>query len=647
MNTEKELAIDTKNNSPHIRRLSQVVINQIAAGEVIERPASVIKELLENSIDAKAKKIEVSVVDGGKSFISIKDDGCGIASTELPLAFERHATSKLADEDLFNINTFGFRGEALASISSIARVTIQSKFENESIAYAIMSDENGISEIMPSSLAVGTYIEVADLFYATPARLKFLKTTNTEADACYSAFINIAICRPEIEFKYIEDGKLKTHYKIAESLQERVNDVFGAEFAENTRYVERASDSVSVKAFLGVPNYNKSTSAYQRFFVNGRFIKDKLLSSIVRSAYKEVIPAGRFPACTFFMEIENSLIDINAHPAKTEIRFRDFDLVKGFIYSTVKKTISEGIGQNASSALARMGLENLSKKASLEQFVSDNSVKNISFSTPFVASVEKKIAPINESFYADGAFRENKNFFSPAPETKPRESIFSDSEKFFRKEDLFGETTSSGNIVEDSADSSPISSIDLGKSFIQIGEKYILSENKNNELIIVDQHAVCERITLEKLLKRKSLDSQRLLLPEIIVLQKSQVELLIKNTDIINSFGIMFEKLSFDTVSLVGIPTIFSVSDYKKFITDIVDELEETGTIDSFEEKIRLIFSTISCHNSIRAGKILNTTEMDSILRQAEKTENIAQCCHGRPSYIILKENELDALFER
>lgn len=642
MNAEKKLIIDTKNNFPHIRKLSQIVINQIAAGEVIERPASVIKELIENSIDANAKKIEISVIDGGKSFISIKDDGCGIASSELSLAFERHATSKLSDENLFDISTFGFRGEALASISSIARVTIQSKFEHESIAYAIRSDENGISEIMPSSLTVGTYIEVSDLFYATPARLKFLKTKDTEADACYNVFINIAICRPDIEFKYIEDGKLKTHYKIAESTQERINDIFGAEFSENTKYIERVGESVSVKAFLGVPNYNKSTSAYQRFFVNGRFIKDKLLSSIVRSAYKEVIPAGRFPVCTFFIEIENSLIDINAHPAKTEIRFRDFDLVKGFIYSTVKKSISESLGQNASSALARMGLENLSQKAfAVESFASENSSKNISF------SVEENLASINRSLAVGRTFLENKNFFSSAPEMKKRESIFSVSEKFFKKENLCDETAFEGIPNEDYAVSSPIPSIDLGKSVIQIGEKYILSKNQNNELIIVDQHAVCERITLEKLLNRQSLESQRLLLPEIIVLQKSQVELLMKNADMINSFGIMFEKLSFDTVSLVGTPTIFSISDPKKFIIDIVDELEETGTMDSFEEKIRLIFSTISCHNSIRAGKVLSTTEMDSILRQAENTKNIAQCCHGRPSYIVLKENELDALFER
>lgn len=630
--------IKISTRSHHIRKLSQLIVNQIAAGEVVERPASVIKELIENSIDAGAKKIEVSIVDGGKSFISVKDDGCGINIEDLPLAFERHATSKLSNENLFDISTFGFRGEALASISSIARVTIQSKFVDDNNSYSIRSNENGISDVFPSSLSIGTLIEVSDLFYATPARLKFLKSTAAEADACSNIIQNIAMCHHEIAFKYVEDRKVKFDYKIANDRSERLSSIFGNDFSENTSYVENISQDLSVKAFLGVPNYNKATSSYMRFFVNGRYIKDKQLMGVIKSAYKEVVPSGRFPVCVLFLNLRNDLIDVNVHPAKTEIRFRDFDAIKGILYSTIKKTISEKIGQNASSALVRMGLKQLHDEAkNIEQSSSDN------FKT-LIPLFTNEFSKDNHSDFKNVSLKMTKQFESPASNER---SIFVNNEKFL-KHDSFDIDESLCDFQENSQKFSEQKyRLDLGQSIAQIDLKYIVAKNKNNELIIVDQHAVCERINLEKLLNRKSLESQQLLIPEVIVTSKARVEIVMAYLDILKSFGILIEKMSFDTICLRGVPAIFAIDNPKEFLIDIVDELEGNGTIDSFEEKIRLIFSTISCHNSIRAGKILTQVEMDSILRQAEQTANIAQCCHGRPSYIILNIKTLDSLFER
>lgn len=617
------------NESRKISKLSQVLINQIAAGEVVERPASVLKELVENSIDANAKNIEIEVADGGKAFLSVKDDGCGIHKDELLLALERHATSKLELGNLFDINTFGFRGEALASISSIARVLIKSSHLGD-YAYAIESNENGVSDVFPAGENLrGTKIEVADLFYATPARLKFLKSTATEADACYDNFNNFALCYPNISFDYKENGKVKADYKAA-TLENRIKEVLGENFIENTRFIQREKDRIGFQAYLGVPNFNKSTSSQQRIYVNGRFIKDKFISSIVRSAYKEVIPSGRFPVFLMFLNIDNSLVDVNVHPAKTEVRFRNLDDIKSIIFSSIKQAITEDIGKHSASPLDKLGLSPILQKST-----------NINLDINHGSNEQEMEVRQDHSISPPFSSENSCDLVEFKPAT--RKSYCNNT--FLHKS--IADCKTNYTITQGNATDETKKSIDLGESIAQIDNKYIISINKNDELVIVDQHAVCERMLLEKLLNRESLDSQQLLLPEIVVLAASKVELLKDNKVTLNSFGVYFEEISFDTICLHSVPSIFNIDDPKRFIVDIVEELEEHGNIDDFSEKIRYIFSTIACHNSIRAGKTLTTQEMDSILRQAECVNNIAQCCHGRPSYIKLSGGSLDKLFER
>ncbi len=630
MLNDKNVVLQHSGNGK-ILKLSQVLINQIAAGEVVERPASVLKELVENSIDAGAKNIEISIAEGGKAFLCVKDDGCGIHKGELRLALERHATSKLALGNLFDINTFGFRGEALASIASIARVILKSSYL-EDCAYAIESNENGISDVFPIGENIrGTKIEVSDLFYATPARLKFLKSTVTESDACYDAFINFALCYPNISFKYICNGKLKSEYK-AKSLLERIKDVLGEGFIENTRLIEKDINTISLSTYLGVPNFNKSTSSHQRIYVNGRFIKDKFISSIVRSAYKDVIPAGRFPVFIMFLNIDNALVDVNVHPAKTEVRFRNLDDLKTIIFSSIKQAISEDIGNHSASSLDKLGLSSILKRS-------------VSINPDVMNSSDNKLTKIFQRSQNPQQFLD-QHFNNLVPFKKiKRVEVCSDIQQIKSDEKTTCICTTE-NLVENNVNISK-KSVDLGNAIAQIDSKYIISKNENEELIIVDQHAVCERMLLEKLLDRESLDSQQLLLPEIVVLSASQVELLESNKETLNNLGVYYEKISFDTICLRAIPSVFDINEPKEFILDIIDELHIRGNVDDFSEKIRYVFSTIACHNSIRAGKSLTKIEMDSILRQAESSRNIAQCCHGRPSYIKLSGNLLDKLFER
>lgn len=582
-----------------IKRLPNHIINQIAAGEVVERPASVIKELVENSIDAKATSIEIKIVDGGKSLISIRDNGIGISKDDLPLAIERHATSKLPEEDLFNINTFGFRGEALASISSIARIRIKSKKSDSENAYEL-KHENGVSEINLAVLNVGTIIEVTDLFYTTPARLKFLKSTNTESDACYNVFVNIALAYPSIAFKYVEDGRDKISLRSTSSLGERAKDLFGEEFAQNTKYIEK--DSIS--GFIGVPNYNRATSSHQRFFINGRCIKDRQLSSIVKNAYNDVIPAGRYPVCVLFIDVPNEMIDVNVHPAKTEVRFRDIHNVTSSIYSFIKNNLHEGLSQQASSATARMGL-NFSRISNAAVAIETPVVRDINIPRPVTASLN-----------AYGSIMSIKSVNTNCIIPDLCHDIDEEPTSFF------------------------------GKAIAQVDNAYIVSE-KNGELLIIDQHAICERMLLEKLLNKEAIESQQLLIPSVITLEKSLVEIVTENIEFLERLGFIIERMSPETIAIRGIPAILGECDADALCRDVIDELSHCGTACAFENKIRMVYATMACHRSIRAGKSMTIVEMNALLEEAANTPNIAQCCHGRPSYVVLSSNDLKKIFER
>lgn len=638
-----------------IKVLSQNLINQIAAGEVIERPASVIKELVENAIDAGATEVEIRLEDAGKSLISVSDNGFGMDKDSLKLCILSHATSKLSDENLFNIHTFGFRGEALPSMVSIARVSITSSDSDNGEAWRLNTEGKGGLELEPDSRTKGTTVTVRDLFYATPARLKFLKSDNSENEACRQTLKRMALSFRKVSFSLYDNDRKKLSYEATDNLLQRIKNVFGEEFAENLFEVKIERGKYSLYGFIGVPTFNKPSSSYQYFFVNNRFVKDKIFASALKSAYSGVIPSGRFPVAILFLDMPHDEVDVNAHPAKTEIRFKESEMVRGFLVSALKKLIA-AYGSSRPSTEIVNGMFNQKSKTE-----SDDLNVGFSESSAEVSIMnlrDSEIAPTwnvvrnqgisknqgvsqrsnyenKQKLYNSGIFALQKN------RSLPKQDI--DSQQQMQKFDVI--ENSIPEIFEKSG-KNPENKIDFGTALYQIANTYIVAANDDN-LILIDQHAVAERITLEKLKKNTKLESQDLLLPEVCPLSEVQVELMEKNSDLIAKFGIVYEKLSSDVIIVNALPAILGSCEAKPLINDVADELEQMGDVYSLEKKIHLILSTISCHGSLRAGRKLSIGEMNSLLRQMESTENIAQCCHGRPSFVVLTVKNLNKFFER
>ncbi len=673
-----------------IKILSQNLINQIAAGEVIERPASVIKELVENAIDAGATEVEVKLQDAGKSLIAVSDNGVGMDKDSLKLCILSHATSKLSDENLFNIHTFGFRGEALPSMVSIARVSIISSDKDNGEAWRLNAEGKENLQLEPDVRTRGTTVMVKDLFYATPARLKFLKSDTTENDVCQQTLKRIALSFQNISFSLYDKDRKKFLYKATDSLPSRIKDIFGEEFAENLFEVKIEKGKYSLYGFIGVPTFSKTSSGYQYFFVNNRFVKDKIFSLALKSAYSGLIHPGRYPLAVLFLNMPHEEVDVNAHPAKTEIRFKEASVVRGFLVSSLKKLISAFGSSRPSTEIVN---DMCNKIGILESSGSSAEVSKISHSTSsdytdrcaantggFTLSDSKKVPTWNnisqsrdvlqrsistyenkQKLYNSGIFAPRKSedlifsqSFDGIHEIRSKDdknrrcsTVYSDFSEIPKaaKTEIIGDQNKSPEISEKLTGNSE-GNIYFGTALCQIANTYIVAVNEDS-LILIDQHAVAERITLEKLKKSTKLDSQDLLLPEVCPLSEAQVESFEKNSNLISKFGIVYEKLSSDVIMVNALPAILGSCEAKPLINDIADELEHMGNIYSLEEKIHLILSTIACHGSLRAGRKLSVEEMNSLLRQMESTENIAQCCHGRPSFVVLTTKNLNKFFER
>ncbi|MDR0677106.1 MAG: DNA mismatch repair endonuclease MutL [Holosporaceae bacterium] len=586
-----------------IRILTQDLINQIAAGEVIERPSSVIKELMENAIDAEASEISVRIINAGKSLISVNDNGIGMDKESLELCILSHATSKLTCENLFDIHTFGFRGEALSSITSIARVSLTSSNNFSSEAWKLSLEGSREMKLSPASRERGTSVEVRDLFFATPARLKFLKSDNFESDNCRNVFNRLALAFPKITFKLEEEKRSNLLYSGTNDWKDRILSVLGESFADNILEIKAQKRNLNLHGFIGIPTFNKASTSHQYFFVNNRPVNDRVFTYALKSAYSGLIPQGRYAVAVIFLDIPYDEVDVNVHPAKTEIRFKDSEEIRSFLISEFKKPILNLGSMKSSSGI----LDNF-------HFPEQNIPKD--------ASLSKAVCSRNDSSMQN-SFR---NFTKKTTPTKPTEIFHSANEDFFQPK-----YTSE--------------KISLGNALYQIGNTYVISEN-GESLIIVDQHAAAERITLEKLKNNLSLDSQAILMPEICKLSEFSIELLEKNKDLLLKFGIFYDLICKDTIVVNSLPAILGNCDAQALINDIVEELSAFGVC-STEEKINNILSTISCHGSLRAGKKLTIEEMNSLLRQMENTQNIAQCCHGRPSYVVLSMKILNNFFER
>ncbi len=584
-----------------IRKLPDSLINRIAAGEVVERPAAAVKELVENAIDAGASKIEIALRQGGQALIAVTDNGCGMNRDEMMLALERHATSKLPDEDLWNIHSFGFRGEALPSIASVSRLSLISRARGASEAWQIDVEGGARGEPRPVAFAQGTRVEVRDLFYATPARLKFLKTPRTESDYAREVIERLALANPSIAFAFQEDDKKPLHYAQSPDAGARIADVLGAEFYANAAAVEIGREGYRVFGFAALPTLHASTARGQYLFVNKRPVRDKVLLSALRAAYGDLIPFGRHPLAVVFIDVPSGDVDVNVHPAKAEVRFRDASRVRGLIISGIREAL-QASSRFTTSTLAPQALRMLQPEGE---------------------------AGFSES-YAMGHKGVSERIYAAAP------SMFVASLPQARVADAALVTAAA-----------PLGR--LGAAVAQIHDTFILAQTESS-LVIVDQHAAHERIVYEAM--KKALDeggvkSQMLLIPEVVEMDEASAHRLLSRVGDFSKLGLGIEKFGTCALIVREVPAMLGDTDVGGLLRDIADEIAEFGDSRAFDDRLKDICATMACHGSVRAGRKLTIDEMNALLRLMEATPNSGQCNHGRPSYVELKKTDLEKLFER
>ncbi|MEO9574777.1 MAG: DNA mismatch repair endonuclease MutL [Lentilitoribacter sp.] len=593
----------TPNIRPVIRQLDTAAVNRIAAGEVVERPASAVKELVENAIDAGARRIAIDVSGGGKTLIRVTDDGCGIAASDLPLALSRHATSKIDGSDLLNIHTFGFRGEALPSLGAVGRLTITSRVPGEPGAEITVA--GGVtSTVKPAALNSGTVITLRDLFYATPARLKFLRTDRAEAQAITDVIKRLAMSEPFIRFELRDvTGDPRTVFKTEAqtgdpmaALRARLADVLGGEFAENSIPIDTQREGLHLTGYAALPTYSRGAAVAQFLFVNGRPVKDKLLTGALRAAYFDFLSRDRHPAAALFVDCDPQLVDVNVHPAKSEVRFRDPGLARGLIVSGLRHALAEA-GHRASSTVA---------------------------SATLGAMQPEPMAP--------------RVYQMDRPSLGPRGSTgFAEMAQDF-----------SAQVVETPIEVDP-TDLPLGVARGQVHENYIVAQTATG-MVIVDQHAAHERLVYEKLKRQMAengVAAQALLIPEIVTLSPGDREALLEIADGLAQAGLGIEPFGGDAIAVRETPAILGEVDASAMIHDILDELSDLGSSQSVQARIEAILSRVACHGSVRSGRRMRGEEMNGLLREMEATPHSGQCNHGRPTYVELKLADIERLFGR
>lgn len=619
-----------------IKTLSNTTINRIAAGEVVDRPSSVVKELVENSIDAGAKKIDIIIENAGRNLISIIDDGIGMNREDLILSIERHTTSKLLEEDINKIDFFGFRGEALPSIASVSRMTITSKSDEnlDDFAWSININGGTKEEPQPASLSKGTKIEVRDLFFATPARLKFLKSEKTEIHYINDCLRKIAMANPDVSLSFTSNGKeifnLKAHTD-EDALYNRLNDIIGKNFVDNVTYLELNDEDCNIHGFISTPTHNCGTSNEQYFFINKRPIRDKLLSMAIRISYQDFIPKGRYALVYLFLEIDSALVDVNVHPSKAEVRFKDSNFIRNIVVGSVKQAI-RNIGQQASNHLSEHAIDSFIPE-SISEIKTD---PNITSTAPEESPASSFSNRLEESSSAKYMPASRPNYTRPViPSKQTTDAIFAPIAPMVKAQ-------------PEEFDSNQIN-FPLGAACGQIHETYIISQTEDG-MVLIDQHAAHERIFYEQLkqqITNKNLNTQRLLIPEIIELEDHVLEELLAQKDELARLGLYFEAFGSKAISVTELPSLLRCRDVKKLILDIVDDLSEYSQQISLEKKINHFLATFACHHSIRAGRSLSIKEMNALLRQMENVDHTGQCNHGRPTYIKLDLKAIEKLFER
>jgi DNA mismatch repair protein MutL len=613
-----------------IRRLPPEAVNRIAAGEVIERPAAAVKELVENALDAGARRIAVRIERGGLGLIAIEDDGGGIPRDELSLAVERHATSKLmagdrGDVDLLNIHTMGFRGEALPSIGAVARLAITSKASGAGEAWTIAVEGGALQPVRPSAWAAlsesGTRVEVRDLFFATPARLKFMKSERAEMMAVSEVVKRLAMARPDVAFSLEHDGRASLRLSAEadpenEGRRARLAAILGADFAPNCIALDQTRDTVRLSGFAGLPTFNRGTREHQHLFVNGRPVKDKLIVGAVRAAYQDLLARDRHPVAALFLDLPPSEVDVNVHPAKTEVRFRDAALVRGLIVGALSHALA-GAGHRASTTTAASALGAVRPHYAPQPALRAWGV------------AEEAIAP-GDFMMPSGRVE--------APSWKVGVSP-TDLEPVLER--LAGETPA---VQDEDARFFP-----LGAARAQIHETYIVAQTEDG-IVIVDQHAAHERLVYERMkqmLANGGVRRQGLLIPEVVELDPSEAEALAARAEELAQLGLVIEPFGPGAILVRETPALLGHVNAAGMLKDLADDIAELGEAHALKERLEEVCSSIACHGSIRAGRRLTADEMNSLLRQMEATPFSGQCNHGRPTYVELKLADIEKLFGR
>ena len=599
---------------PKIHTLSPQLANQIAAGEVVERPSSVLKELSENSLDAGAKRIEVEVEQGGTKLIRVRDDGCGISESDLPLALSRHATSKILGlEDLEAVATLGFRGEALASIASVSRLALTSNSGEGSGWKAVSEGRDMEVELQPAAHPQGTSVEVRDLFFNTPARRKFLRTENTEYKRIDDCLKKLALSRMDVAFSLKHNQKVQFSLRPANSQAEqekRVADLCGPQFMEQALFVDNDRTGIRLWGWIGLPTFSRSQADLQYFFVNGRSIRDKVVSHAVRQAYQDVLYHGRHPAYVLFLEILPADVDVNVHPTKHEVRFRESGSIHSFVSTTLKKALATDRPQDHLSTNGGLELQN---KDQPESLIGQNAL-------PLAGMPGSGY----QSTWPSSGVASGVN--APA---SSYQSLYSSQTEF--------------------SDSNQAEVPPLGFAVAQLKGIFILAENSHG-LIIVDMHAAHERITYERMkdaFDLQGLVSQPLLVPENLAVSQREADAVESNQAVFTQLGFGVERAASESIIVREIPAILRGSEVEKLLRDVLSDLLEHGSSERIRDHINEILSTMACHGSVRANRKLTLPEMNALLRDMEITERSGQCNHGRPTWSQLTVEELDKLFLR
>jgi len=603
-----------------IRRLPPETVNRIAAGEVVERPASAVKELVENALDAGAARVEVQADGGGLSRILVADDGAGLTADELPLAVERHATSKLApddagDYDLLHISTLGFRGEALPSIGSVARLSIASRARGRAEAHAILVDGGAVGEVGPSAFPGphGARVEVRDLFYATPARLKFMKSERAEAMAIGDELKRQAMAHEAVAFSLDIDGRrvlrLPAEAPGPAGRLARLAAVMGREFADNALSIDHEREGVRLSGYAGLPTFNRGNGAHQHLFVNGRPVRDRLLQGALRAAYADFLARDRHPLAALYVELDPALVDVNVHPAKAEVRFRDPALVRGLIIGGLRHALA-GAGHRAATTVATAALGGFRPAAQ-----------------PPTAGF---------SAWRMGGWR---------PAAAP--ALPGLSEVSARAE----ETWAPPGVQEQAAPAVVVDPVDfpLGAARAQVHGTYIVAQTRDG-IVVVDQHAAHERLVYERMkaeMAKGAVTRQALLMPEVVELDPAEAERVVARGDELAALGLVVEAFGPGAVLVRETPALLGETDAGGLIRDIADDLAENGQALALQERLEDVCSTMACHGSVRAGRRLTAPEMNALLREMEATPHSGQCNHGRPTYVELKLADIERLFGR